>query len=230
MLISRVAATIVLLLVVGSNAMAAEIVARSQTWAGSVSLVRDGNAWTDSCSLDLVAQFQQIPHRVRLKRPTTNCSLFGPVQIMLSEARDHREGLIVVEAARGGDGDHTGPLLEVFRVDKTTIQKLGEVELFSATYVRKAQEIQFIEGRLLFSLCTACDGPEAAEPNDNIFVPVRVSINRDGLAVVPTVTSAERTAIWSRFQQRKGAAEKEYGNATQIASLAKNLRALLRMK
>lgn len=229
MLISRIA-PIVLLLVVATQATAAEIVARSRTWAGSVSLERDGNDWTDSCSLDLVAEFQQVPHRIRLKRPTTNCSLFGPVQLMLSETQDHREGLIVVEAARGGDGDHTGPVLEVFRVDKAAVQKIGEVELFSATYVRKAQEIQFIEGRLLFSLCTACDGPEAAEPTDNIFVPVRVSIRRDGLAVVPTVTSAERSAIWSRFQQRKGVAQKEYGNATQIASLEKSLRALLRIK
>jgi hypothetical protein len=217
-------------MVVATQATAAEIVARSRTWAGSVSLERDGNDWTDSCSLDLVAQFQQVLHRIRLKRPTTNCSLFGPVQLILSETQDHREGLIVVEAARGGDGDHTGPLLEVFRVDKAAVRKLGEVELFSATYVRKAQEIQFIDGRLLFSLCTACDGAESAESNDNIFVPVRVSIKRDGLAVVPTATPAERSAIWRRFQQRKDAAQTEYGSATQIASLENSLIALLRIK
>lgn len=227
--ISRIA-TVVLLVVASSYAMAEEIVARSQTWAGSVSLVRDGSAWTDSCSLDLVAQFQQSHHRTQIKRATTNCSLFGPVQLILSEAQNHRDAVIIVEAARGGDGDHTGPLLEIFRIDKTAIQKLGEIELFSATYVRRAQEVQFIEGRLLFSLCTVCDGTEAADPNHNIFLPVRVSINRDGLAVTSTAKRAERTAIWSQFQQQKRAAKKEYGNAVQIASLEKNLRALLRIK
>ena len=223
-------ALIVVLLATASQAMAGEIVARSRTWAGSVTLESDGDVWLESCSLNLIAQFQQTTHRIGLKRPNSNCSLFGPVQLMLSETPDHRESLVIVEAARGGDGDHTGPLLEVFRVDKSAVRKLGEIELFSATYLRKGQEVKFIEGRRLFSLCTACDGPEAADPNDNIFVPVRVSVTRGALAVTPTVTASERAAILRRFQQRKVVAEREYGNAEQLATLEERLRALLHTK
>lgn len=223
-------ALIVVLLATASQAMAGEIVARSRTWAGSVTLESDGDVWLESCSLNLIAQFQQTTHRIGLKRPNSNCSLFGPVQLVLSETPDHREGLVIVEAARGGDGDHTGPLLEVFRIDKSAAQKIGEIELFSATYLRKGQEVRFIEGRRLFSLCTVCDGPEAPNPNDNIFVPVRVSVTQGALAVTPIVTLSERAAILRRFQQRRVVAEREYGLASQLAALEERLRALLLTK
>ena len=173
MLISRLAAVVVLLFTASSQVSATDIIARSRTWAGSVSLESEGSLWADPCSLDLIAKFQQTAHRLSLKRSSLGCALFGPVHLILSEAEDHQDAVIIVEAARGGDGDHTGPILEVFRVNKTALRKLGEVELFSATYVRKAQEIEFIEGRRFFSLCGVCDGPGAGDPENDFYVPVR---------------------------------------------------------
>lgn len=213
-----------------SAVTAADIVARSRTWAGSVSLELNGDPWTEECSLNLLAHFQQTSHRINLKRPYVNCSLFGPAQIVLSESPNHRAALVIVEAARGGDGDHSGPILEFFHLDKSALRKIDEVELFSASYFRKGQQIHSVTGRMLFSFCTVCDGPEAADPQDNIFVPVRVLVREDALAIESTATRAKRTALWRKFQTRKHAAIQEYGDEAYIASLEKQLAALLRIK
>ena len=228
----RILATVCFLCLISacSEVTTADIVARSHTWAGSVSIERDGEEWSEGCSLTLIAHFQQITHRISLKRPYVNCSLFGPVQIVLSEAPDHSEVLVFVEAARGGDGDHSGPILEVFHLGKSAIRKIGEAELFSANYVRKDQQIDSITGRILFTFCTVCDGPEAADPEDNIFVPVRIRIRENSLETDLTATDVERTALWRQFQTRKQAALEEYGEPEYIASLEKQLAALLRIR
>jgi hypothetical protein len=213
-----------------SEPTAAEIIARAQTWAGTVSLETTGKPWSEECSLSLLARFYQTTHRISLKRPYVNCSFFGPVQIVLSESPDHRKALVIVEAARGGDGDHSGPILEFFNLDKSALRKIDEVELFSASYIRDNQQIDSITGQMLFSFCTVCDGPEVAEPADNIFVPVQIHIRDDDLEIKTTATLTERKALWRQFQERKQAAQEEHRDEAYVASLQEQLATLLRIK
>ena len=57
-----------------------------------------------------------------------------------------------------------------------------------------------------------------------------VSFGRSRLVVAQTASRAERTLIWKRFQERKAIVLREYGDASDIASVEKDLRALLEIK
>ena len=114
--------------------------------------------------------------------------------------------------------------------DISALRKIGEVELFSANYIRDNQQIQSITGRMLFSFCTVCDGPEAAAPGDNIFVPVQIHIGGDDLEIKTTATFAERKVLWRQFHERKQVAQEEHRDEAYIASLEEQLATLLRVK
>lgn len=213
-----------------SLALAKERLASVRTYTASIVVEREGNPWESACSVSLVGRIGRRDLQASLKRPESNCSFFSQIKLTLSETGAREEALIVVEAARGGDGDHTGPILEFFSADSSSLKKLGELELFSAKYHRDNGKLQSISGRVLFSFCSVCDGPEAAEPADNLFVPVQVTIVAGKLIVAAACTEAEKRKIWQRFQQRKKIALREDGNKQEVALLERRLAELLKMR
>jgi len=72
-----------------------------------------------------------------LRETALNCALFGPVHVIASEPMIVNPTLVFFEAARGGDGDHSGPIIEIYRLTNHGFRKLGEQQLFRATYQRK---------------------------------------------------------------------------------------------
>jgi hypothetical protein len=148
-----------------------------------------------------------------------------------SDSENRESTYVFFEAARGGDGDHSGPIVEVFRLNKQGFKKLGEQELFEASYHRTGQVITSVTGKVLFSFCNVCDGPEAGEPADNIFVPVRISVGCGGLCIKPTLAKREREALLRKFEERKSKAAENYhvdaNYQKYVVFLENELRALL---
>ena len=100
-----------------------------------------GEPWKDDCTLKLVAETYQLKRDINIKRQGVNCALFGPIGIAVSDTENREETYVFLEAARGGDGDHSGPIVEVYRLSKLGLKKLGENELFEASYQRSGQAI-----------------------------------------------------------------------------------------
>ena len=225
----RTAAVLSLLLPFSAPATA-EVVAKTHAWTWTVSLEKAGEPGSTDCTLQLVGETYQLKHQTSLKREGVSCDLYGPVNIVVSNALAVDDADVYVEAARGGDGDHSGPIVEVFRLTKQGFKKLGEKELFDASYRRSGDLVTEISAKVLFSLCDVCDGPDVASPADKIFVPVQVTVGCDGLCVKPTLNPAARQALLAKFQKRKAELFKDNPRPEYeryLADLEKELRSLL---
>jgi hypothetical protein len=205
----------------------ADIIAKAGTWGWTLSVIDEGSEWAPSCKLELVAETYKVKRVISLKRDNHNCALFGPVHLYAAEAPNHESAIVFFESARGGDGDHSGPIVEVFALTRQGFKKLGEQELFDATYHRANEQITSVTGKVLFSLCDVCDGPEAAEDEDNFYIPVKITIGPTGILVKPLMTKQERKALLERFDNRARIVLKENGNEKFVHAVRKELIALL---
>ena len=188
------------LLVTCASAAEVENIAATRTWTWQVTISATGEPGTQDCTLDLVAESYKGRQQTSLKRPETLCTLLGPVQVLASEALDFGAVTIFVEAIRGGE--HSGPIVEVFALNASALRKLGEQELFDASYQRNEQTIVAVTGKALFSFCIACGGADA-NPDDDFFIPATLTIGCDGICVKPTMQRTERAAIEQQFTARK---------------------------
>ena len=186
------------------NTHAAEILARVRTPPWIFTLERSGDGFDDKCTLELIGSQYQRTCRTSLKHEFYKCSVFGSIQIIASSSADFIESLVIVEAGRGGDGDHTGPILQVFKLRNGIYQRIGEQELFNAVYERKNGKIETIFGEILFNFCQVCDGPGASEVEDRIFVPVRLRIEENSIRLTPLISKLQGENIKKQFLARKG--------------------------
>ncbi len=124
-----------------SASAVADVLVQARTWTWRVSVESIGEPWKDDCTLKLVAETYQLKRDINIKRQGVNCALFGPIGIAVSDTENREETYVFLEAARGGDGDHSGPIVEVYRLSKLGLKKLGENELFEASYQRSGQAI-----------------------------------------------------------------------------------------
>jgi hypothetical protein len=202
----------VILAIIPTMVFSAEVVAKAGTWGWKLSVISEGDPWGNSCKLKLVADTYKLKHEVSIKRKGLNCALFGPVHLYAAETLDHNSVTVFFEAARGGDGDHSGPIVEAFKLTKKALKKLGEQELFDATYQRKDEQITFVTGTVLYSLCDVCDGPDASDPVDNFSIPAKITTIQNSISVKPTISKQERKALLERFdsQAKKDSKEKEH--------------------
>ena len=184
-----------------SSAAAVEQIAATRTWTWQVTIVATGEPGAADCTLELIAESYKGRQQISLKRTETSCTLLGPVQILAAEMLDFDTIQIFVEAIRGG-GEHAGPVVEVFTLTDSALRKIGEQELFDASYQRHDQTIVAVTGEKLFSFCVVCGGPDA-NPDDDFFVPATLTIGCDGLCVKPTIKRAERASIEKQFAARK---------------------------
>lgn len=191
-------------------AFADNIIAKTRTWEWWLSVISTGDAWNEGCKLMLIAENYQAKREVSLKRKGVNCALFGPSQLLSTDAEDRMSTLVIFEAMRGGDGDHSGPIVELYSLTRQGFRKLGEQELFEASYLRKNEQIYAVTGKVLFSLCFDCDGPESSDSEDNIFVPVRLTIGCGGICIKPTLDKKARQATLFKFTERKATASERY--------------------
>jgi hypothetical protein len=214
-----------------SASSVADVVAKASTWIWRVSVESTGDAWADNCTLKLVAESYELKRDTSIKRQGVNCALFGPVGIAVFDAESRKEAYAFLEAGRGGDGDHSGPIVEVYRLSKQGVEKLGETELFEASYLRSGQVITSVTGKVLFSFCDVCDGPESSEPLENIYVPVRLTIGCGGLCIKPTLAKQERDALLRKFEALKQrTTENNHGDSRYgkfVVNLEKEFRGLL---
>lgn len=208
----------------------ADTLAHAATPNWQFSIVGSDDDMSEDCTLTLVAQGKQGHHQVSLKEKYYGCSFYGPEKITAADAPGG--ALVFVEGARGGDGDHTGPVVAVYRLTAKGFKKLGRQELFDAHYNRRNGRIVSVSGKVLFSFCGVCDGPDAAPPEDNIFVPAMLKPGCGGICVKPTVSARQRAAIVTKFEHRKAelAKEKSYydRDGSDAKKLEQRLRAFLR--
>lgn len=214
-----------------SSVTAAEVTVKFQTWTWQLSIISSENISDDNCSLMLVGEHGQIKKEISLKHTGYNCSLFGPLQLLAFDTENRKTTYVFFEATRGGDGDHTGPIVEIYSLTGDGFSKLGEQELFEASYHRKGQEITSVTGKILFTFCQQCDGPEASPLEDSIYVPVIVTIGCSGICVKPTIDTKERKIILKKFNNRKAKAVEDYSISKEhrkyIEYLEKTLNELL---
>lgn len=198
---------VLLALLIWAPTSMADVVAKMTTGEWEISVFFDGSPHGKDCQLDLVGETYQIKKKISLKKTggqhsaETECSLFGSVQIVASPSPDLKSTYVIVEAARGGDGDHTGPILTIFQLTKNGFQKLGEREFFDATYHRQYQKINSITGSVYFTFCSVCDGPSVDE--DDFYVPAKITIGCGGICVKSTLSKADRTALLQKFKAQK---------------------------
>src|SRR3990172_7671767 len=98
---------------------AEEILARVQTGRYNLSIVASGLSNLENCELNLVAEAHNFRRASNLRRSFYNCMFFGHIQITASKVSQDGTAFVFVEAARGGDGDHTGPIVQVFHLGPT---------------------------------------------------------------------------------------------------------------
>jgi hypothetical protein len=225
----RLIVGVFLILLLPGSAAASEIVAKARTGQWKISVITDGDSWKDDCSLNLIAETYQLKRETTLKRAHVNCALFGPVHVIAAESNDGKSTLAFFEAARGGDGDHSGPIIEIYRLTNHGFQKLGEQQLFHATYHRKDKEITAVTGAVLYSLCYTCDGPDASDPEDNFYISTKIMISSTGISIKPTISKQERKVLLDKFDSRVAQAIKDHDFDKNYPAFVKNLRQQLEM-
>lgn len=215
-------------LLIGSLAHA-DTLAQAATKTWQISLQGSEEDTGEDCTLNLVANGPAGRYEISAKDKGYRCSFYGPVKITAGE--EPEGALVFVEGARGGDGDHTGPVLDVYRLTTKGFRSLGRQELFDAQYHSRDGRIVSVSGKVLFSFCAVCDGPEAAAEEDNIFVPATLRVGCGGLCVRPEASAKQRAAIVARFERRKAelAQDKSYADdgGADTKKLERKLRAFL---
>jgi len=209
-----------LILLTPLDATAQQVVARMQMGRYTLSVISRG-AHTQKCELKLLAEAYKFSRSITLKRSFYNCALYGAVRLTASDVSDEGAAFVFVEAARGGDGDHTGPVVEVFGLNPKGFKTIGEVELFDATYVREEGNISEVTGKLLFDFCDVCDGPEVSP--HKVFVPVRVSVRPDGLTSRSTLDEEGKAAIRRKFEEVKRLALADVGKRRKYEEYVQGL-------
>lgn len=217
-----------------TSAAHAHTLVKTHVSSWDVSIETTASRAADDCGLKLVAAGYQGRHQINLKRKSVVfCSFFGPVTILASESRDYKLTHVFVEGAHGGDGNHTGPIVEIYALDENALRKLGEQELFDAVYQRKNGEIVSISGKVLFGFCDVCDGPDAAGEEDNILVPAVITFGCGGICVRPDVSEKERASLISKFNAQKAALAAEPSSGIDkgyINNVEKDFREFLNRK
>lgn len=212
------------------GAMASSIITRTYTDHYSLSVVVTGPEDSDTCELSLTAEGHKSIFSISLRRPFYNCALFGSTQIRAGSSLGSDVMIVFVEAARGGDGVHTGPIIEVFRLGPKGFGKLGEVELFDATYVRKGGSISHVLGNLCFDFCNVCDGPEVSD--NKMFIPVRLDIRNDSLVTQTTLDQRGKERAYKEFEDREKEAYSDHVKDEKyddyVRTLETRFRALLK--
>jgi len=187
--------------------------AKVKTGEWDISVVSYGDTYSKSCRLELLGETYQLKQVISLKQQglrgsaDSGCKLFGPVQVFASPAPDYKSTYVIVEAARGGDGDHTGPLLAIFQLTKNGFHKLGEKELFDAIYHRKNNAITEISGNVYFTFCDVCDGPSEGEYD--FYVPAKITFGCGSICFRSALNKADRKIILKRFNTEKEKALEE---------------------
>ena len=200
---------ILFLLTVPLPAMARQLIARVELGRYTLSLVATGDRYDSSCGLDLVAEAYQFRRAISLKHPFYNCAIYGAAQITAGHVPGEDTALVFVEGSRGGDGDHTPPIIEVLRLEPKGFKKLGKVELLDATYIRDKGKISAVAGKILFDFCDTCDGWEVS--GHVVFVQAQVTISLDKLVVHPDLDQSGRAAVAAQFEavMREALAEQD---------------------
>mgnify|MGYP001618853482 CR=1 FL=1 len=228
-MIKRAFFVAVLLGLIPSIGFAVDVVAKASAWGGTFSVNAEGDAWDKSCKLTLMANTydkagNKLKREISLKREGVNCALHGPVHIYAADTSDRESVIVFFEASRGGDGDHSGPIVEVFKLTMTNsnFQKLGEEELFDATYHRKNEQITSVTGTVLYSLCQYCDGPSDTE--DDFYIPAIMTIGQSDISVKPTISKQEHKSLLEKFDARAAIAIKENDFDKKIPNFIKAVR------
>jgi hypothetical protein len=205
------------------NIPSEEILVTANMESQIVSVVATGNPWQNDCELNLLAKGPEGKSGISLKENNVLCSLFGPVKLITAKRGDLKANIVIVQAARGGDGDHTGPILDIYSFRNNKFKKLGEQELFDANYQIRSGAISSISGNVLFSFCDVCDGPGARDDEDNVFVSAIITFGCGGICVKPNISNSGRTDLIARFQSTKTQKLKEEDHAQDYLAFVNNL-------
>lgn len=218
--------------------------ASTPSW--QLAIIGSTEDFSDDCKLDLVATSRRGDgkhhYAASLRGKYSACGFFGPLQIVAGEGKPGEgkpsEGtngtLVFVEGVRGGDANHTGPVVMVFRLSAQGMRKLGEQELFHAQYRRRAGRIVSVSGNVLFTFSPEADDPLDAPAGDKIFVPATLRPGCGGICVRPAVTAKQRAAIIRRFESRRAELlkNKDYyqEDGDYVKGLSRRFHALLGMR
>lgn len=164
-------------------------------------ILQEGDKYNkDACMLKLVEKTPNLTFEYDLKKQYFGCTMYAVK--LFADFNDEKESKkIFLESRFGGDGWHTGPIIQIFLVSLNGIDKLGEQELYDLQYIKKNNQIIAIEGNVLFSTCLMCDDP-AGSPSDNFFIPTKIFFNRKGLNIFPTISITQKDILKEQFEQR----------------------------
>lgn len=160
-----------------------ELVVKTKMTPYSYEILKEIDDKTNKCRLLLLATSYKSNLMLDISHPYYRCSTFKDVTVMGYYDYQSRNGssYLFVESAFGGDGEHTPPILKGFKIDKSGIIKLGEMELVNVSYIRRKQIIDHILAEEIIDFCFVCDGWDAASKGSVFFIPVKITVGCDGL-------------------------------------------------
>lgn len=170
-------------------------------------VILNGNEYQKSATLDLVVFRNQDPkykrlYSVNINHPIFYANLFSQQQLAIITDESKTE-YILFHSEYGGDGEHSPPLLQVFKNSGNNIVKIGEHALYDlriegpVTYSRKQ-----VNGNYQFEI--PGDGMEApAYQEDTFKIPLSIKIDNDKLKVKIRLTEKEREDLIKSFESRK---------------------------
>jgi hypothetical protein len=159
--------------------------------------------------------------RVDITNPHYGNKIYGSSRTDMFRSKDSSL-LLVFQASYGGDGDHTGNQLKLFRFHGDSGKKVLDINIDSVKFEKDFNHLKYIRGRTVESLCDVCDGWEAAPPEDVFLIPIIIDV--EALTIKADLAEKEKNDFLSRFEQqvKKDVAEQtSYGNKGYLKNAEK---------
>ncbi|MFC1536197.1 hypothetical protein ACFL48_00095 [Pseudomonadota bacterium] len=153
-------------------------------WAG-----KDKSSYNEEKALinKLVAQ---INHQKKLFSPS------------IYHVKGHPE-IAVLIAAFGGDGEHSEEYSWVFNLDKDIPELIaGELPYFISNiwWIEPNKSLGFT-GEFILNFCFVCDGPDAADLDSLVAIPISGVVSKDSLKVEISSGPYSRSSIYVRLNE-----------------------------
>ena len=168
--------------------------------------------------------------RARWRNSSFSTNVHGSADARVFAALDGSV-LLVHQARYGSDGDHSENRLKIFRFRDGRAEELLDQNIDFVEFVEEGGALRVIRGKYVESLCHACDGWDAAEPDDVFLVPIASDVATR--SVTPELADSEKARLLSRLEQRVArntAEQRGYGSVRYsafAASVAGRIRELL---
>ncbi len=153
-----------------------------------------------------VDRLVEIRNKIDISDSHYGNSILGYEVTDLFKLKDNSE-LFIHQARFGGDGEHTGNVVKLFKITKKSISKIYEHELSTVKFVFDKGFLTKVNGYHRESLCHGCDGLDAAHPDDIFSVPLELDITNLEMRVL--LNNKEKYEFMEKLKERIKSSNKD---------------------